>query len=298
MTNGEPSQLGARITRVRVARLPATVVTANPDGHAAARRRGEYRVAGEEPLEIRLGTRATEPTAVNVTMRTPGDDFELAVGWCLTEGLLPQPVELHEVKYCVKSPSTGGDGVAQEYNVVTVVARHVHGASRRTQVTTSSCGICGTESLEALELRTPIMAASAGPTIAPDVLVSLPERLRRGQKTFGETGGTHAAGLFRADGTALVIREDVGRHNAVDKVIGQRAIAGRLPLDDTALMVSGRVSFEIVQKAAMAGIAVLAAVSAPTTLAVDAADRMGITLATFVRGDSATVWTHAHRITD
>ncbi len=279
-----------------MARLAATVVTARVDDRSTARRRGEYRVAGEEPLEIRLGTRADEPTAVNVTMRTPGDDFELAVGWCVTEGLLPQPVALHEVKYCVKSPSAGDVGVAQEYNVVSVVAAHVHGVSRRTQVTSSSCGICGTESLDALELRTPTIAGSAGPTITANILVGLPGLLRLGQRTFEETGGTHAAGLFRADGTMVVIREDVGRHNAVDKVIGRTAIAGGLPLDEHVLMVSGRVSFEIVQKAAMAGIAVLAAVSAPTTLAVDAAERMGITLATFVRGDTATVWTHPHRV--
>jgi FdhD protein len=284
-----------RITRVRTARLPATVVQALAD-QVSTRRRGEYRVAGEEPLEIRLGTRADEPTTVNVTMRTPGDDFELAVGWCVTEGLLPQPVELHEVKYCVKSPSAGDVGEAQEYNVVSVVVRHVHGVSRRTQVTTSSCGICGTESLDALELRTPTIEPSTGPTVSPDVLVSLPGLLRQGQKTFDETGGTHAAGLFDARGETVVIREDVGRHNAVDKVIGHAAVAGRLPLDDHLLMVSGRVSFEIVQKAAMARISVLAAVSAPTTLAIDAADRMGITLATFVRGDTATIWTHPHRV--
>lgn len=273
------------------------MVVASADPEVPTRRRGEYRVAGEEPLEIRLGTVTSEPTAVNVTMRTPGDDFELAVGWCVTEGLIPQPVALHEVKYCVKSPSAGDVAVAQEYNVVSVVARHVHGGSRRTQVTSSSCGICGTESLEALELRTPTIVASAGPTITAEFLVRLPGLLRGGQKTFEETGGTHAAGLIRADGTVFVIREDVGRHNAVDKVIGHTAIAGGLPLDAHVLMVSGRVSFEIVQKAAMAGIAVLAAVSAPTTLAVDAADRMGITLATFVRGDTATIWTHPHRVT-
>jgi FdhD protein len=259
-------------------------------------RRGEYRVAGEEPLEIRLGTRADEPVSVNVTMRTPGDDFDLAVGWCVTEGLLPQPVELHEVKYCVKSPSVGDVGEAQEYNVVSVVARHVHGVSRRTQVTTASCGICGTESLDALELRTPTIDPASGPLITAAMLVGLPDQLRKGQKTFDETGGTHAAGLFTSRGDVVVLREDVGRHNAVDKVIGHAAVAGRLPLDAHVLMVSGRVSFEIVQKAAMARIAVLAAVSAPTTLAIDAADRMGITLATFVRGDTATIWTHPHRV--
>ncbi len=281
--------------RAKVARLPATVIS--PEGRVW----GEQRVAGEEPLEIRLGSPLVEPTAVNVTMRTPGDDFELAVGWCVTEGLLPQPVELAEVKYCVGTDGSGSPAgrAIQNYNVVSVVARHHHGGrSRRAHVTSSSCGICGTESLAALQLRTPTVSAERGPTIARGVLVALPDRLRTQQRTFDATGGSHAAGLFRPDGTAVVIREDVGRHNAVDKVIGHAAINRRLPLSDHVLMVSGRVSFEIVQKAAMAGVAVIAAVSAPTDLAIDAADRMGITLATFVRGDSATVWTHAHRITE
>ena len=281
--------------RAKVARLPATVISPN------GRIRGEQRVAGEEPLEIRLGSPLVEPTAVNVTMRTPGDDFELAVGWCVTEGLLPQPIELAEVKYCVRADDNdaSAERAIQNYNVVSVIARHHHdGRSRRAHVTSSSCGICGTESLEALQLRTPTMPTDRGPTIGRAVLVALPDRLRTQQRTFDETGGTHAAGLFGPDGIAFVIREDVGRHNAVDKVIGHAAINRRVPLHGQVLMVSGRVSFEIVQKAAMAGIALIAAVSAPTDLAIDAADRMGLTLATFVRGDSATVWTHAHRITD
>lgn len=282
--------------RAKVARLPATVIS--PDGRV----RAEQRVAGEEPLEIRLGSSLVEPTTVNVTMRTPGDDFELAVGWCVTEGLLPQPVELAEVKYCVRTDdhdAPAAERAVQNYNVVSVVARHHHGGrSRRAHVTSSSCGICGTESLEALQLRTPTVPPDRGPTIERSVLVALPDRLRTQQRTFDATGGSHAAGLFRPDGTPVVIREDVGRHNAVDKVIGYAAINRRLPLEDHVLMVSGRVSFEIVQKAAMAGIGVIAAVSAPTDLAIDAADRMGLTLATFVRGDSATVWTHAHRISD
>ena len=281
-------------TRIKVARLPATVIS--PSGRAVS----EQRVAGEEPLEIRLGSPSVEPTAVNVTMRTPGDDFELAVGWCVTEGLLPLPVELAEVKYCVRTGESeaAGERPEQKYNIVSVLARHHHGAhSRRAHVTSSSCGICGTESLEALELRTPTVPADRGPTIARAILVALPDRLRTEQRTFDATGGSHAAGLFRPDGTAVVIREDVGRHNAVDKVIGNTAIQRHLPLEDHVLMVSGRVSFEIVQKAAMAGIGVIAAVSAPTSLAIEAAHRMGLTLATFVRGDSATVWTHPHRIT-
>lgn len=281
--------------RARVARLPATVIS--PKGRV----RGEQRVAGEEPLEIRLGSPLVEPTVVNVTMRTPGDDFELAVGWCVTEGLLPQPVELAEVKYCVRTGDTdpSAERPVQNYNVVSVVARHHHGGhSRRAHVTSSSCGICGTESLDALNLRTPTVPLDRGPTIGRGVLVALPDRLRTQQRTFDATGGSHAAGLFRPNGTAVVVREDVGRHNAVDKVIGHAAINRHLPLSDHVLMVSGRVSFEIVQKAAMAGIGLIAAVSAPTDLAIDAADRMGLTLATFVRGDSATVWTHAHRITD
>ena len=277
--------------------MPATIIG------PASRTRAVQKVAGEEPLEIRLGGPGQEAATVNVTMRTPGDDFELAVGWCVSEGLLTSTVAIAEVKYCVRTPDAlamaESTGVAppQNYNVVSVMSRMpVDGRSRRVQVTSASCGICGTESLDALELVTAPIAVDRGPAITHATLMSLPDRLRASQKTFDATGGTHAAGLFRSDGTTVVIREDVGRHNAVDKVIGHAAIAGRLPLDDHTLMVSGRVSFEIVQKAAMAGIGILAAVSAPTTLAIDAADRMGVTLATFVRGDTATVWTHAHRI--
>lgn len=262
-------------------------------------------MAGEEPLEIRLGGPGAEPVTVNVTMRTPGDDFELAVGWCVSEGLLRLPFAVAEVKYCVRTDdalsvadATGTPPPPQNYNVVSVTSRMpIDARSRRTQTTSASCGICGTESLDALELAINSIPAHRGPAITHGVLMTLPDRLRALQKTFDFTGGTHAAGLFQSDGTRTIVREDVGRHNAVDKVIGHAAIAGRLPLDDHILMVSGRVSFEIVQKAAMAGIGILAAVSAPTTLAVDAAERMGVTLATFVRGDTATVWTYAHRIT-
>ncbi len=277
--------------------MPATVIAPN------GRTRNEQNAAGEEPLEIRLGGPGHQPATVNVTMRTPGDDFELAVGWCVSEGLLRVPVALAEVKYCVRTPDAlseaeqTGTPPPQNYNVVSVTSRApVHGHSRRTQVTSASCGICGTESLDALELTTTPIPVDRGPAMTHAVLMTLPDRLRAEQKTFAITGGTHAAGLFRSDGTSVVVREDVGRHNAVDKVIGHAAVAGRLPLDDYTLMVSGRVSFEIVQKAAMAGIGILAAVSAPTTLAIDAAHRMGVTLATFVRGDTATVWTYPHRI--
>ena len=288
----------AATTRVRVGRMPATVIG------PAGRTRRVQKVAGEEPLEIRLGGPGREADTVNITMRTPGDDFELAVGWCVSEGLLSLPIALAEVKYCVRTDAAmaeaeqTGTPPPQNYNVVSVLSRTpVDGHSRRVQITSASCGICGTESLDALELTTTPIDTDCGPSLSHAVLMALPDRLRAAQKTFDSTGGTHAAGLFRSDGTTVVVREDVGRHNAVDKVVGHAAIAGRLPLDDHTLMVSGRVSFEIVQKAAMAGIAVLAAVSAPTTLAIDAAQRMGVTLATFVRGDTATVWTHPHRIT-
>ena len=286
------------LTRVRVGRATATVI--GPHG----RRRTEQKVAGEEPLEIRLGGPGREPDTVNITMRTPGDDFELAVGWCVSEGLLRLPLALGEVKYCVRTPDALSEAEQtrtpppQNYNVVSVTSRTtINGQSRRTQVTSASCGICGTESLDALELNTTPIPTDRGPVLTHAILLTLPDSLRAQQKTFTITGGTHAAGLFHSDGTTIVVREDVGRHNAVDKVIGHAAVTGHLPLDDYALMVSGRVSFEIVQKAAMSGIGILAAVSAPTTLAIDAADRMGITLATFVRGDTATVWTHPHRIT-
>jgi FdhD protein len=223
-------------------------------------------------------------------MRTPGGDFELAVGFLFTEGLIA-PSDVRRVAYC--------DDVAdddQRFNVVSVALERPFDADRlrRNFYATSSCGVCGKAALDDVEVRcTPV---ADGPEVTVDVLRSLPDALRRSQKIFDRTGGLHAAGLFRADGTLVTAREDVGRHNAVDKVIGEMVLGGRVPLADHLLQVSGRLSFEIVQKAAVAGIPVVSAVSAPSSLAVDAAERFGMTLVGFVRGDRLNVYTGARRV--
>lgn len=249
------------------------------------------RVVGEEPLEVRLHGPSQEPATVAVTMRTPGHDFELAVGFLLAEGLLHDQREVRSVKYCDLP-----NGDSQQYNVVTVTSSlPVDVDERRRSVTVSaSCGICGTASLDALKDRCP--AIPAGPDIDAGVLTSLPTRLRRHQRLFEQTGGLHAAGLYDPDGRMLAVREDVGRHNAVDKLVGWAALGRRLPLDGAVLVVSGRVSFEIVQKAAVAGIATVAAVSAPSSLAVATARELGMTLAGFVREDRANLYSAPWRV--
>ena len=248
-------------------------------------------VVGEEPLEIRVAGPGQAPEAVGVTMRTPGHDFELAVGFLLSEDLLQGPDDVRSVSYCERPPEG-----AQRYNIVTVkTARMVELAERRrTTTVTASCGICGTATLEQLERR--CEPAGPGPSLSTEVLTSLPERLRAGQRLFERTGGLHAAGLFDAHAAALAVREDVGRHNAVDKLLGWAALGRRLPLGASVLVVSGRVSFEIVQKAAVAGLPVIVAVSAPSSLAVTTARRLGMTLACFVRPDRANVYSGAERI--
>ncbi len=241
-------------------------------------------------MEIRAGGPGQEAEAVAVTMRTPGGDFELAVGFLFTEGLI-RPGDVHRVAYCDDVP-----GVEQHYNVVSVTLDQPfdRDALHRNFAATSSCGICGKAALEDVEVRCEPVAP--GPEVSAGVLVSLPDGLRAGQKVFERTGGLHAAGLFTPDGALITLREDVGRHNAVDKVIGEQLLAGRLPLSGSILQVSGRASFEIVQKAAMAGIPVVSAVSAPSSLAVDAGERFGMTIVGFVRDGGCNVYTHAERI--
>jgi FdhD protein len=248
-------------------------------------------VATEEPLEIRVAGPGQEATPAVVTMRTPGHDFELAAGFLVTEGLSATD-EVAAVAYC--------DAAEPEhrFNTVTVSLRRPWdpASTRRDFMATSACGVCGKSSIDAVELSCPILAP--GPALAASLITRLPDRLRAGQRVFESTGGLHAAGLFDAEGELTCLREDVGRHNAVDKVVGHLVLARR-PLDPAAgavLMVSGRLSFEIVQKAAMAGIAVLAAVSAPSSLAVSAAERLGLTIAGFVRGGRYNVYTHPERI--
>jgi len=223
-------------------------------------------------------------------MRTPGNDFELAVGFCVSERVVPDPHAVASVAYCLSGAAP------QEYNVVTVATRVPVDldAHRRLFVSNASSGLCGKTTLDQVEAHCDV--AKSELVVARSVLLALPEALRREQAVFDTTGGVHASASFAEDGTMLALREDVGRHNALDKVIGWAALAKRLPLADTVLLVSGRVSFAIVQKAAIAGIPVIGAVSAPSSLAVQAADRLGVTLVGFLRDDRFNVYTHAARV--
>jgi FdhD protein len=248
------------------------------------------RLVTEEPLEIRVSGPGQSPETVTVTMRTPGHDFELAVGFLLSEGVIAGHDDVRQIKYC-ELP----DGAEQQFNVVTVkLARPVAVTPRRT-TTTASCGICGTAQLDDLQARCPVVSAD-GRRLPKSVLLSLPERLRAAQSLFDKTGGLHAAGLFAFDGTLLAVREDVGRHNAVDKLVGLALFEQLLPLSEQVLVLSGRVSFELVQKAAVAGVPVVAAVSAPSSLAVQTAERLGVCVAGFVRPPTANVYAHPERL--
>lgn len=248
-------------------------------------------LATEEPMEIRVGGPGQEARAVAVTMRTPGGDYELAVGFLFTEGLIAAG-DVQRVAYC---DDLGDD--EQRYNVVTVTLSRPfdHERLHRNFFATSSCGICGKAALDDVEVRCAPVAT--GTEAAADVLVGLPDALRAGQRVFDRTGGLHAAGLFTTGGELVTLREDVGRHNAVDKVIGERLLAGRVPLAGHVLQVSGRASFEIVQKAAVGGIPIVSAVSAPSSLAVEAAERFGMTLVGFVRDGRCNVYAHPERVT-
>jgi FdhD protein len=256
------------------------------------RKRTADSLATEEPMEIRLDAPGMEQRQVAVTMRTPGNDFELAAGFLHTEGLVAATGDVRSVRYCSVPREE------QQYNVVTVdLARpYDAGLLQRNFYTTSSCGICGKASLDSISVRCAPVAD--GPGVSEAVIVELPGRLREAQRLFDRTGGLHAAGLFDAEGRLLELREDVGRHNAVDKLVGHALLAGALPLSERVLMVSGRLSFEIVQKAAVAGIPVVCAVSAPSSLAVDAGRRFGMTLVGFLRGSRFNIYTGAERITD
>jgi FdhD protein len=271
----------ARVIRVSVPSRPGDA------GVSAAR---DDRVAVEEPLEIRVGAET-----LAVTMRTPGDDFDLAAGWLLAEGIVSRPDEIVRFEHCreVRSPE-------EEGNVVIVRATAPAGAlgrARRMLVTTSSCGLCGKGSIESVHAHFPPVESAAGVDAA--VLAGLPDALRAAQSAFAETGGLHAAGIFTPDGTLLAAREDVGRHNAVDKVVGHLFRQGRLPLpsgDGAILLVSGRASFEIVQKAVAARIPVVAAVSAPSSLAVDLARDSNVTLVGFLRNGSFNCYSGEERL--
>jgi FdhD protein len=258
------------------------------DGAASRHRRD--RLTTEEPLEIRAAGPGQPTTRIAVTMRTPGHDFELAAGFLYGEGLIAERRAFSQIRYCTDV------GVEQHLNVVTLDLREPFDTTRvqRNFFATSSCGVCGKASIDQLEVACAPIAE--GFTVRRETIVSLPDRLRAEQKVFRSTGGLHATGLFRGDGELVVAREDVGRHNAMDKLIGNRLLENDLPLSKSVVLVSGRASFELVQKAAVAGIPVMCAVSAPSTLAVETARRLGVTLVGFLRGERFNIYSHAHRI--
>lgn len=272
--------MGRVTARRRVLRIRDGAVSHGPDTLAA-----------EEPMEIRVGGRP-----LTVTMRTPGNDFDLAVGFLVSEGVVHAADDVTGIRYCAGATEDGGN----TYNVVDVgLAAHVtppDASLERNFYTTSSCGLCGKASLDAVRTTAAWSVAEDELRITPALLTTLPDRLREAQRVFDSTGGLHAAGLFSAAGELLCLREDVGRHNAVDKVVGHALLDGLLPLRGTVLMVSGRASFELVQKAMMAGIPMMAAVSAPSSLAADLAEESGLTLVGFLRGASMNVYAGAERL--
>ena len=272
--------MGRVTARRRVQHVTAADAVARPET-----------LAVEEPLEIRVNGKP-----LTVTMRTPGSDVELAQGFLLTEGLVSRREDIAAVQYC---SGAGPDGL-NTYNVLDVtLAQGVPLPDvdvTRNFYTTSSCGVCGKASLDAVRLSSKHAPGDDPLVVDADMLSALPDKLRDRQKVFAATGGLHGAALFDAQGTALVVREDIGRHNAVDKVIGWALESGRVPLSGTVLLVSGRASFELTQKAVMSGIPLLAAVSAPSSLAVDLAAQSGLTLVAFLRGDSMNVYTRPDRV--
>lgn len=259
-------------------------------------RREEDVLAAEEPLEIRLVWQEegrTQRRSIAVTMRTPGDDFQLAAGFLYSEGILRGRDDLADVSFCLD------EGGEQQFNIVTVTLAPAvrFDASRleRNFYTTSSCGICGKASIESIEVQgCPVILDDA--SVAEVVLRCLPERLRSAQSVFEQTGGLHAAGLFDLDGNLLLLKEDVGRHNAVDKLVGECLLAGGLPLHGRILLLSGRASFELLQKAVVAGIPIVAAVGAPSSLAVELARSFNVTLAGFLRAGGFNLYSAPGRV--
>jgi FdhD protein len=251
-------------------------------------------LATEEPMEIRLISGDVRQT-VAVTMRTPGADFELAAGFLYGEGIVSSPEDIRRISYCVDADIDA----EQQYNIVNVELRVGHSYNlkplERHFYTTSACGVCGKASLEQLELRgCPVIPP--GLEVAPETIYTLPEKLREAQGLFDATGGLHAAALFDKEGELLALREDVGRHNATDKLVGWALLEGRLPLSDHIVMVSGRSSFEILQKCLTAGVPVVCAISAPSSLAMDVARQFGMTLIGFLRGNRFNVYSGHERV--
>lgn len=281
--------MGRVTDRRRVVRIAVPVA----DG--GARQVRPDTLAVEEPLEIRVGPAGGSRPPLAVTMRTPGDDLDLAIGFLVTEGIITSAADVVTAQLCA------GTDEPNTYNVVEVTldpqlpppatdpARNFY--------TTSSCGVCGKASIDAVRTRSRFAVADDPVRVPAETLAELPDRLRAAQRVFDRTGGLHAAGLFTAGGELVLLREDIGRHNAVDKVVGWAARQQRLPLRGQLLLVSGRASFELTQKAWMAGAPVLAAVSAPSTLAVSLAEEAGMTLVGFLRGDTMNLYSAPERVT-
>jgi len=283
--------LTRRTARRTVLRITLSA-SADSDAPESTSSRADF-VAAEEPLGIRVNG-----TALTLTMRTPGDDIELAAGFLAGEAVIRSAADINEIKLC-DGTSCGHHDHDQMGNIADVTLAPgitVAAAARRSFMTTSACGICGKTSIQDI-CALPEKALDADATrFAPAVLAALPDQLREAQRAFSRTGGLHAAALFTAEGKLLVVREDVGRHNAVDKVVGWALLADRLPLVGHILLVSGRASFELAQKAVLAGIPLLAAISAPSSLAVDLASEAGLTLVGFLRSPSMNVYAGAHRL--
>ncbi len=258
----------------------------------------EDRVAVEEPLEIRLGYSTPQgrtASSVSITMRTPGNDADLATGFLYSESIIRSAADISKVEHCGPPvPDTGNHNIIRVdlEQQVRVDLERLH----RHFYTTSSCGVCGKSSLQALRITGVKRMASDGAQFSRQILVAMPQILRKRQAVFHQTGGLHAAAAFDSQGKILVVHEDVGRHNAVDKVVGALLSAGRLPAKNLGLMVSGRASFELVQKALVAGIPLLAAVSAPSSLAVQLAEEFNVTLVGFLRGDGFNIYSAGKRI--
>jgi FdhD protein len=281
--------LSGRTARRRVVR-----VTVGTGGQATAAGRADL-LAAEEPLGIRV-----DGAALTLTMRTPGEDVELAAGFLVGEAIVAERDDIAAMKVCDGTTCGHLDHSPDEIgNIVDVALAPgvaVPPGARRSFMTTSACGVCGKTSVNDLCVLPRAPLAADVTVFEPAVIASLPDRLREAQRVFSSTGGLHAAGLFTAAGELLVAREDVGRHNAVDKIVGWALLNAKLPLTGCVLLVSGRASFELVQKAVLAGIPLLAAVSAPSSLAAELADEAGLTLIGFLRGPSMNVYTGAHRI--
>jgi FdhD protein len=281
-------------TLKNAASVEASISRVLADGQTAS---APDSLAVEEPLEIRLGFPAEESSkhkAISITMRTPGDDMELAAGFLFTEGILKTPDQISKIRHCGlpdKDKNVQNTVVVELKENIDIDLKRLE----RNFYTTSSCGVCGKSSIEALHTGAQKINSN-GFKISARLIHKLPEILRAAQDVFARTGGLHASALFNADGKLEIVREDVGRHNALDKVIGAKFMAGETPLKNKILLVSGRASFELVQKALMAGIPVLAAVGAPSSLAVELAKEFGMTLFGFVRDNRFNIYAGGERV--